>query len=103
MAPEDAVNTGVRNLDAVVAGEIPNDADQPEVVGLPQMENLLGNFRRRLVGGLLRNRLGIDEDHLTSGSIGRLPAIEAGSPDAKIAARPGDLTGLLRRAPGGVK
>src|SRR5260221_10105160 len=96
MAPEDAVNTGVRNLDAVVAGEIPNDADRPEVVGLPQMENLLGNFRRRLVGGFLRNWLGIDEGRLTAGSIGRLPAVEAGSPDAKIAARPGDLTGLLR-------
>src|SRR5260221_13076641 len=99
MAPEDAVNTGVRNLDAVVAGEIPNDADQPEVVGLPQQANLLGNFRRRLVVELLSNLLGTDADHLPFVSIGRLPAIEAGAPDAQIAARPRDIAWLLPRAP----
>ena len=41
MAPEDAVDHGFRNRDAVIALEIPHDADRAEVIRAAEMEDLL--------------------------------------------------------------
>ena len=37
MPPEDALDPGIRAFDAVIAGEVPDDPDGPQMISLPQM------------------------------------------------------------------
>ena len=36
MSPEDAIDPGIRDFDAVIAGEVPDDPDGPQMISLPQ-------------------------------------------------------------------
>ena len=63
VAPEDAGDPGFRNRDAVIALEIPDDADRAEVIRAAEMEALLDDVggcaepwgvRARLLGGVTR-------------------------------------------------
>ena len=65
IALEDTINASTRYFDVVVAGQIPDDADWPEMINLPKVQDLLNNGRR----GLLRMRscdgLSADQANIT--------------------------------------
>src|SRR5271169_2263018 len=44
MPPENPIDPCIRDFDVVVAGEIPDDPDRTEMIGLPQMQNLLDDL-----------------------------------------------------------
>ena len=46
IAFEDTINTCARYLDVMIAGEIPDDADGPEMIGLSQVQDHLDDGRR---------------------------------------------------------
>ena len=50
VAAEDPVDRGVRNADAVVARQVPDDPDRPEMVGPPQVEDLVDDSGRVVFG-----------------------------------------------------
>ena len=54
IALEDPVNTGIRDFDAVIAFQIPDDPDRPQMVFAPEMQHLLSDFRRYLVWMAMR-------------------------------------------------
>jgi hypothetical protein len=54
IALEDAVDARIRDFDAMVACQIPNDADRSEVVSLTQMQHLFDDLRSCAVGRVLR-------------------------------------------------
>jgi hypothetical protein len=62
---ENAIDGGVRDLDAVIAGEIPDDADRAEMVVLAQVQNLLDDLRRCPLGWVLGNGPAIDQDRFS--------------------------------------
>lgn len=92
---ENARDASSGDLDVVVACQIPDDAHGPQVVGLAQVKNLLDDLRRRSVPGVLRDRLLPNLSSLTMPLERGLPAVEAGSADAEVAAGPGDVSSLL--------
>ena len=53
VALEDAVDAGVRDFDAVIARQIPDDPDWPEVIFAAQIQNLLYDLCWRLIGRIL--------------------------------------------------
>ena len=55
VALEDTVDAGVGDFDAVIARQIPNNPDWPEVILATQIQNLLNDLGRRLIGGVLRD------------------------------------------------
>ena len=55
VAPENAVNPSIRDLDVVIARQVPDDPDRPQVILAAQIQNLLDDLVRRLIGGVLRN------------------------------------------------
>lgn len=54
VALEDPVDAGIRDCDAVIALQIPDDPDRPQMVFAPEMQHLLSNFRRYLVWMAMR-------------------------------------------------
>ena len=70
----------------MIAGEIPNDADGPKVIGLPQMQDLFDDLRWRPILRILWNRLLIDQSRFTIIFMEHLPAVKAGSGNPKISA-----------------
>ena len=52
VALEDAVDAGIGGFDAVIARQIPNNPDWPEVILATQIQNLLNDIGRRLIGGV---------------------------------------------------
>ena len=60
IALEDTGYAGSRDLDVMVARQIPNDAHWPQVVGLAQVKNLFDDLWRCAVPGVLRDRLPAD-------------------------------------------
>ena len=46
VSPQDAVDARIGNRDAVIALEIPDDADGAEVIRAPEVEDLLDNHLR---------------------------------------------------------
>ena len=49
IALEDPIDPGIRDRDAVVAFETPNDADRPEMILAPKMQNIVRNLSRGFV------------------------------------------------------
>jgi hypothetical protein len=60
VAPEDTRHACVGDLNVVVARQIPDDPNRPEVVFAAQVKDLIDDLGRGLVGGVLGDRLGID-------------------------------------------
>ena len=76
MAPEEAGDPGFRNRDAVIALEIPHDADGAEVIRAAEMKDRLDD-----VGGCaepwgVRARLLVDQALITMGLIRFLPDVD---------------------------
>ena len=65
IAFKDTINTCARDLDAMVADEIPDDANRPEMVSLAQVQNLLDDSRWCSVGRVLGDWLPVDQSGLT--------------------------------------
>ena len=61
VAAEDPVDRGGRNADAVVARQGPDDPDRSEMVGPPQVEDLVDDFRARRLRMGSRDRARIDQ------------------------------------------
>ena len=59
IAFEDAVDPSIRNFDAMVTRQIPNDPDRSQVIFAAQIQNFLDDLSWRLIGGIFRNRFGI--------------------------------------------
>ena len=76
IAFEDTINTCARYLDVMIAGEIPDDANRPEMLSLAQMQNLLDDSSWRSVDRVLRDRLLVDQPILTFIFIQSFPAVE---------------------------
>ena len=96
VALERPVHRGVADPDAVVALQVPGDTDGPEVVGPPQVHDLLDDrggrrLRMRVGAGLL-----VDEARLTLSLVGSLPNIEQRPGDAEVAACLPDVPGPRR-------
>ncbi len=53
-------------LEAVIAIQVSDDPDRPQMVFAPKMDDLLHDFRRRLVGMTMRNGPGIGQAGFTS-------------------------------------
>ena len=76
----------------MIASEIPDDPDRPEMVGLSKMQNLLDDFRWCSVGGVLGDWLLVDQPCFAILLIERLPSVKAGPCNAKVPARLGSVT-----------
>jgi hypothetical protein len=78
-APEDSVDTGIRHLDAMIALQVPDDADWPEMVFAPQLQDFLYD----LIGCPVRvapgNRSGVNK------ALDAVPAIGV-TPDPELSA-----------------
>ena len=70
MTSEDPVDAGVRDLDAVIALQVPDDPDGPQMVLTPAVQDLFLDVGRCSIGMPFRYRLGIDETRFSPLSIG---------------------------------
>ena len=52
-----AVNTCSGDLDVVIAGQIPDDTNRPQMIGLTQMQDFFDDLRRRPVDWVFGNWL----------------------------------------------
>ena len=95
VALEDAVNSCVRDFDAVIACQIPDDPDWPQVIFATQIQNLFCDIWRRLVGRVLWNRFGILQTGFAMLLMCIPPSIEAGSPNSEISASFAGIANLL--------
>jgi hypothetical protein len=91
VALEDTVDAGVGDFDAVIARQIPNNTDWPEVILATRIQNLLNDLGRRLIGGVLRDRFCVLQTSFAMLLVCVTPPIKAGPADAKI---PASLTGI---------
>ena len=57
----DSINTCARDLDVMIAGEIPDHANRPEMASLAQIQNVLDNSRQCSIDWVLGNRLLVDQ------------------------------------------
>ena len=83
----------------MIARQIPDDPDGPEVILAAQIQKLLHDLWRRLIGRVLWNRFGILQTRFAMLLIRIPPSIEAGSPNPKIPtglAGIADLFGVLK-------
>ena len=76
IAPEDAISTAIRDFDVVIARQKPDDPDRPQVILAAQIQKLVDDLGRRLVGIL--------QASLTMLSIGITPSKKAGPANSKI-------------------
>jgi hypothetical protein len=65
VAPENAIDPGVRNFDVVISRQISDDPDRPQVIFATKIQDLLDNLGRCLIGRVLRNRFGVLETGFT--------------------------------------
>lgn len=77
IAAQNAGDASVGDLDVVVAREIPDDPDRPEMVFAAQIQNFLHDFGRCLVGRILRDGLCIDQPSFAALVVGSPPTVEA--------------------------
>ena len=85
----------------MVARQIPDDPDGPEMVSLAQVQDFLDHFCRCPVGGVLGDRLPIDQPSRAVLFVQGLPAVKAGPANAEVAAGLNDsaiLIGMLENA-----
>ena len=92
IALEDAINAGVRDFEPMIAFQIPDDPDGPEVIVAAQMQDLLLDCLRRPVRMVVRNRSLVGQPRLAVVCKGMTPSIEAGSPDPEVSAGLADVT-----------
>jgi hypothetical protein len=95
IALEDTGYAGSGDLDVMVAGQIPDDVHRPQMVCLPQVKNLLDDFRRCSVLWVLWDWLLPNEARLTIILKCRLPSVESGPANAEVPAGPANMPGLL--------
>ncbi len=99
MAPENAVGACIGNLDAVIARQILDDQNWPDMVIAAQVQNFFNDLGWRLIDWVLWNGFGILQPFLSSGPIRSPPSIKAGLTDPKIAAalaHTADLISMLQ-------
>jgi|Deesub1362A_J573_1020465.scaffolds.fasta_scaffold00767_14 hypothetical protein len=89
------VDTGLRDLDSVIALQIPGDPQLAQMVVLPQIDDLLFDMRWCAQWGVLKAGFAVDEPLLTTFSIGPLPSTEGVTGDPKIAASLEDVACVL--------
>jgi hypothetical protein len=65
------------------------------VIFASQVENLVYDLERRLVGRVLRDGLGVDQPGFAVLVVSGFPAVEARSPHAEVSAGLGHITDLL--------
>ena len=82
----------------MVARQVPDDPDRPEVIFAAQVKDLVDDLEWRLIGRVLRDGLGVDQPGFAALRVGCPPAIEARSPHAEVSAGPGHITDLLSMA-----
>jgi len=87
VALERPVHRGIADPDAVVALQVPDDADGPQVVGPPQVEDLLHDRGGRGLGVGVGAGWLVDQPRLALPLIGRPPHVEQRPRDAEVAAR----------------
>ena len=92
IALEDAINASVRDFEPMIAFQIPDDPDGPEVIVAAQMQDLLRDCLRRPVRMVVRNRSLVGQPRLAVVCKGMTPSIEAGSPDPEVSAGLADVT-----------
>ena len=101
IALEDPVDAGVRDFEPMIALEIPDDADWPEVILAAQMQDFLRDRFRRPVRMVVRHRSLIGQPGLAVVCEGMTPSVEAGSPDPEISTGLADVTrrrGVIQNA-----
>lgn len=86
MAAESAVDACVGDGDGVVARQVPNDADRPEMVGLAQMKDLLDDRRRGAIGRVLWHGLFVHQALFALSAQRVFRAIETRPADPEVAA-----------------
>src|SRR5262245_47839344 len=96
MALEGPVHRGVADPDAVIALQVPGDADGPEVIRPPQVQDLVDDGRRRRLRMRMGTGLLVDEPGRALPLIGGLPDIEEGPRNTEVAARLPDVHGPRR-------
>lgn len=79
----------------MVAFQVPGNAELAQVVGAPQVKDLLFDVSGRAQLGILRARLGIDQAGLAFVLIGPFPFIESLSGDAEVTAGVGYVFNLF--------
>ncbi len=62
----------------------------------PKMDDLLHDFRRRLVGMIMGNGSGVGQAGFTSVGVGMSPSVETGPANPKVPACLADITDLFR-------
>lgn len=72
---EGAINPGIRDFDVVIARQVPNDPNMPQMILAAQIQNFLDDLRRCLIGGIFRNWLGLLQVHFSMLLIGIPPPL----------------------------
>ena len=86
------VHAGVRDSEPMIALQIPDNADWPEVIFAAQMQDFLRDCLWRPVRMVVRNRSLVGQPRLAVICKGMTPSIEAGSPDPEVSAGLADVT-----------
>ena len=95
VSPQDTRYSRVRDFDAVIARQVPDDPHWTEVVFASEMKNLFLDLDRRAVGMPLRDRRLVGQSILAACSIGVTPTVKAAATNAEISAGLGDVARLL--------
>jgi len=95
VAHEGAVDAAGGHAQAVVALQVPGDAHRPEVVGAPEVEDLLLDLGRHAQGHVHRAGALVHESGLAELLVAALPDVEALPRDPEAPRREGDVAALL--------
>ena len=95
MPLENAVDASIGELDGVIARQVPDDAHRPEMIGLPQMQDLFNDLGGCAIGWVLRDGLAVLQTRYATLSVGISPAVEAGATHTEIPAGPPDIADRL--------
>jgi hypothetical protein len=95
MALENAVDASIGELDGVAARQIPDDAHRAEMIGPPQMQDLLDNLGRCAIGRVPRDGFAVLQTSDAVLPVGVPPPVEAGTADAEIPARLANVANSL--------
>ncbi len=98
VSAQNACHASVGDFDAVIARQIPNDPDRPEMILTSQVENLVDHLRRRLVDRVLHNGFEVDQYCFAALLVCGFPAIETCSAHAEVSASSGYVASLVSMA-----
>ena len=101
VAFEAAIDPCIRDPEPVIALQVSDDPDRPQMVLAAKVQDILRYFRWRLVGVIVRHRAPIRQARFAMCLIGMPPPIEAGTPNPKIPACLADIPdrlGMLKNA-----